>query len=235
MSFLTAHVQKAGLPSCIMRTAPEKNDKFKFERALLRSGVKCIAGVDEAGRGPIAGPVVAAAVALPDDWVSNGLPSELRGLTDSKQLTPRRREAYFELLTGVYKVRFAIAQVEAHTIDEVNILQATHYAMAAAVAKLKPPPEHVLVDGRFVPTITLPQTPIIKGDSLSFSIAAASVVAKVTRDRLMLEYDRLWPAYGFAQHKGYGTPRHIAALVRYGPCPIHRQTFAPVRTWAQRT
>lgn len=218
-----------------MKTDRNTHDKFKFEQALLRGGIRCIAGIDEAGRGPIAGPVVAAAVVLPIAWVSTGLPAQLAGLTDSKQLTPRQREAYFELLTAFYKVRFAIEQVEAHTIDKINILQATHLAMAAAIAKLEPPPEHVLVDGGFVPTITLPQTSIIKGDALSFSIAAASVIAKVTRDRLMLEFDRLWPEYGFAQHKGYGTPKHIAALERYGPCPIHRQTFAPVRVSARPT
>lgn len=217
-----------------MKATPKTTDKFKFERALLSNGLKYIAGVDEAGRGPLAGPVVAVAVVLPTEWIITGLPHELTRLTDSKQLTPHQREVYFELLTATYKVRFGLGQVEAGTIDTINILQATYRAMNAAVSMLDPPPEHVLVDGRFVPTITLPQTPIIRGDALSFSIAAASVIAKVTRDRLMLEYDRRWPMYGFAKHKGYGTPQHIAALAQYGPCPIHRQSFAPVQLARQQ-
>lgn len=218
-----------------MKTVSKTTDKFKFERALANSGVKYIAGVDEAGRGPIAGPVVAAAVVLPTEWIIAGPPPELTCLTDSKQLTSHQREVYFQLLTAVHKIRFGIGQVEATTIDEINILQATHRAMAIALGQLDPTPEHVLVDGKFVPTIKLPQTPIIKGDALSFSIAAASVIAKVIRDKLMFEYDRLWPLYGFAKHKGYATTQHIAALARYGPCPIHRQSFAPVQLWNKQT
>ncbi|MCS7336828.1 MAG: ribonuclease HII [Verrucomicrobiae bacterium] len=214
-----------------MYTEKSDVDKFRYERALLRTGVKSVAGVDEAGRGPLAGPVVAAAVVLPAEWIAGGAPPELTGLTDSKQLSARQRERYFDLLTRVYKIRFATAQVEAHTIDSINILRATHHAMMVAVAKLEPAPEHVLVDGKFVPTITIPQTAIIGGDALSFAIAAASIIAKVTRDRLMLEYDKLWPMYGFAQHKGYGTAQHMAALAQFGPCPIHRRSFAPVRAF----
>ena len=118
---------------------------------------------------------------------------------------------------------------EAETIDAINILQATHRAMNRALAQLDPPPEHVLVDGRRVHSLRFPQTALVKGDARSFSIAAASVLAKVTRDRLMLEYDRQFPAYGFARHKGYGTAGHLAALAKHGPCPIHRRSFAPLK------
>jgi ribonuclease HII len=123
-------------------------------------------------------------------------------------------------------VRFGIAQVEADRIDQINILQATHLAMNLALAQLEPPPQHALVDGRLVRSLAFPQTALVKGDSRSYSIAAASVLAKVTRDRLMLEYDRRYPAYGFAEHKGYGTPQHLAALAEHGPSPIHRRSFS---------
>ncbi|MDE3068920.1 MAG: ribonuclease HII, partial [Verrucomicrobiota bacterium] len=124
---------------------------------------------------------------------------------------------------------FAVAQMDAAQIDETNILQATHRAMNAALAKLNPPPQHVLVDGRGVKTIRVPQTALVRGDARSYSIAAASVLAKVTRDRLMREFDRQFPGYGFAQHKGYGTARHLAAIEKFGACPIHRKSFAPLK------
>jgi ribonuclease HII len=202
--------------------------RFKFERELLTRGTVLFAGVDEAGRGPLAGPVVAAAVMLPAAWVQNGLPYGLRGLNDSKQLTPEEREHYFTILTAHPDVRFGVGIVDVAVIDTINILQATHRAMNQALAQLQPAPEHTLVDGLLVGSLVLPQTPIIDGDCKSYSIAAASVVAKVTRDRIMVEYDRQYPLYGFAQHKGYGTPRHLAALNQLGPCPIHRRSFAPV-------
>ena len=205
------------------------NDQFEFERALLQRGVKRIAGVDEAGRGPLAGPVVAAAVSLSAEWISRGLPAELAGLNDSKQLTAVQREGFFERLTAVGDVQFAIARIDAETIDAINILQATHRAMNQALAQLRPQPEHVLVDGLRVKSLRFPQIPLVKGDARSFTIAAASILAKVTRDRLMLEYDRRFPAYGFARHKGYGTIRHLAALAEHGPCPIHRRSFAPLK------
>lgn len=204
-------------------------DRFEFERPLWRAGVARVAGVDEAGRGPLAGPVVAAAVVLPPRWLENGLPAGLVGLNDSKQLTAAQRKAFFAELTARAEVRFAIARMDADAVDRWNILQATHRAMNAALAQLRPSPEHVLVDGTRVKSLRFPQTPLVKGDARSYSIAAASVLAKVTRDRLMLEFDRRWPAYGFAEHKGYGTPRHLAALAAHGPCDIHRRTFAPVR------
>jgi len=204
-------------------------DRFEFERALWSRGVVRIAGVDEAGRGPLAGPVVAAAAVLPAMWAPSGLPDELVGLNDSKQLTANQREHFFAFLTARGVVAFAIAQVEAEQIDAINILHATHRAMNEALAQLRPAPEHVLVDGRPVKSLQFPQMAIIKGDARSYSIAAASVLAKVTRDRLMVEYSDRWPAYGFAEHKGYGTPQHLAAMAQLGPCPIHRRSFAPLK------
>jgi ribonuclease HII len=188
-----------------------------------------VAGVDEAGRGPLAGPVVAAAAILPPQWAESGLPSELEGLNDSKQLTVAQREKFFTFLTVCPEVQFAVAQVGAGQIDAINILRATHRAMNDALAQLQPAPEHALVDGRPVKTMLVPQTAIVQGDARSYSIAAASVLAKVTRDRLMLVFDRQWPKYGFAEHKGYGTEQHLAAILAHGPCPIHRRTFAPLR------
>src|SRR5579859_2548584 len=204
-------------------------DRFEFERALWSRGTSRVAGVDEAGRGPLAGPVVAAAAILPARWAETGLPRELDGLNDSKQLTAAQREKFFACLTGSGEVEYAVAQIDSIEIDEINILQATHRAMNAALGDLVPQPQHLLVDGRPVRTMRLPQTAIVKGDARSYSIAAASVLAKVTRDRLMLEFDRQWPAYGFARHKGYGTARHLAAIVAHGPCPIHRKSFAPLK------
>jgi ribonuclease HII len=201
-------------------------DQFAFERDLWQQGLMRVAGVDEAGRGPLAGPVMAAAVCFPPRWLQEGLPKNLQGLNDSKRLTESRRESYFAALTEHPEVRFGIARVEAGRIDEINILRATHLAMNLALEQLQPAPQHVLVDGLAVDTLRFQQTAIVKGDSLSYSIAAASVLAKVTRDRLMLEYDRQYPAYGFAAHKGYGTAGHRAALAVHGQCPIHRRSFA---------
>jgi ribonuclease HII len=202
-------------------------DRFEFERALWRQNLTRIAGVDEAGRGPLAGPVVAAAAILPSRWAEAGLPAELAGLNDSKQLTESQREKFFTFITGCGEITFAIAQADAAVIDEINILQATHRAMNEALAQLNP--EHALVDGRPVKTMRVPQTAVVKGDARSYSIAAASVLAKVTRDRLMLEYHAQFPAYGFAAHKGYGTARHLAAIEKHGACPIHRKSFAPLK------
>jgi ribonuclease HII len=204
-------------------------DRFEFERGLWRQNVARVAGVDEAGRGPLAGPVVAAAAILPPRWAETGLPAELAGLNDSKQLTEGQREKFFAFLTGCAEIEFAIAQADAATIDEINILQATHRAMNAALAQLQPLPPHALVDGRPVKTLRVPQTAIVKGDARSYSIAAASVLAKVTRDRLMLKYHAQFPEYAFAEHKGYGTAKHLAAIAQHGACPIHRKTFAPLK------
>lgn len=203
-------------------------NRFQFERELAASGARDIAGLDEAGRGPLAGPVMAAAVIFPREWIHRGLPGELDGLNDSKQLTAARREAYFSFLTNCGAVRFALAQCDATTIDHMNILEATHRAMRDALTRIQP--GHVLVDGLAVPALGWPQTAIVKGDALSYSIAAASVLAKVTRDRLMLDFDRQFPGYGFAEHKGYGTAAHLAAIARLGPCAIHRRSFAPLRS-----
>ncbi|MCW5554358.1 MAG: ribonuclease HII [Verrucomicrobiae bacterium] len=204
-------------------------DRLEFERALWSCGVTCVAGVDEAGRGPLAGPVVAAAVILPSVWQDGGFDERLRDLNDSKQLTEAQREAFFAILTAHPDIRFGIATVDAAVIDRINILQATHRAMNEALARLRPAPEHVLVDGRPVKSMRFPQTAIVKGDSLSYTVAAASVLAKVTRDRMMVEFDRQFPGYGFAEHKGYGTPQHLAAIAKLGPCPIHRRSFAPLK------
>jgi len=246
-------------------------NRLEFERNLWSHGFTLIAGVDEAGRGPLAGPVVAAAVILSATWatpppktpltpslspsdgervaegrvrgfrtakdssISKGAPSSgfdarLIYLNDSKQLTEAQRENFFEIITTHPDLRYAIAIVDAATIDRINILQATHRAMNEALAQLQPQPQHVLVDGRPVKTMTLPQTALVKGDSRSYSIAAASVLAKVTRDRMMREFDAKFPGYGFAVHKGYGVPQHLAAIEKLGPCPIHRRSFQPFRS-----
>ena len=207
----------------------EIQDRFEFERGLWQQNLARVAGVDEAGRGPLAGPVVAAAAILPSRWAEAGLPAELAGLNDSKQLTEAQREKFFTFITACGEIQFAIAQADAAVIDEINILQATHRAMNEALAQLNPLPPHALVDGRPVRTLRVPQTAIVKGDARSYSIAAASVLAKVTRDRLMLAYHAQFPAYGFAQHKGYGTAKHLASIAAHGACSIHRKTFAPLR------
>ncbi|MBI4657642.1 MAG: ribonuclease HII [Verrucomicrobia bacterium] len=204
-------------------------DRFEFEQNLLRGGTVRIAGVDEAGRGPLAGPVVAAAVVLPMEWIQRGLPQGLRGLNDSKQLTAAERERFFERLISSPEVELGVGIVDVAIIDSINILQATHRAMKQALAELHPCAQHVLVDGLRVAAIELPQTALVRGDSRSFSIAGASVIAKVSRDRLMAEYDQLYPMYAFAKNKGYGTAQHLAALAEHGPCPIHRRSFAPIR------
>jgi ribonuclease HII len=203
-------------------------DRFRFERRFLARGWEPLAGVDEAGRGPLAGPVLAAAVILPSHWVSEGLPTDLEGLNDSKRLTADQRNSFYEGLIQ-HQVSFSVAQVDPPTIDAINILRATHAAMTLALQGLQPTPAHVLVDGLFVGTLSFPQTALVQGDSRSYSIAAASVFAKVTRDRLMCELDLKYPGYGFAVHKGYPTPQHFEALRHLGPCPAHRRSFAPLR------
>jgi ribonuclease HII len=204
-------------------------DRLEFERDLWSHEFTLVAGVDEAGRGPLAGPVVAAAVILPATWANGGFDPRLVDLNDSKQLTEMQRENFFQIITTHPDLRYAIAIMDAATIDRINILQATHRAMNEALAQLQPKPQHVLVDGRPVKTMTLPQTALVKGDSRSYSIAAASVLAKVTRDRLMVEFDAKFPGYGFAIHKGYGVPQHLATIEKLGPCPIHRMSFAPLK------
>jgi ribonuclease HII len=205
------------------------SNSFEFEQAVWQQGVTRVAGVDEAGRGPLAGPVVAAAAILPSHWAESGLPAELKGLNDSKQLTEAQREKFFEFIHACGEIEFAVNAVDAAVIDEINILQATHRAMNNALARLSPLPAHALVDGLPVKTLRVKQTAIVKGDSRSYSIAAASVLAKVTRDRLMLEFHAQFPEYGFAEHKGYGTAKHLAAIAQHGACPIHRKSFSPLK------
>lgn len=176
-----------------------------------------IAGVDEAGRGPLAGPVVAAAVILPKG-------RKIMYLDDSKKLTAARRAELFDVIME-QAVSVGVGQSSPEVIDQVNILQATYLAMKEAVSRLSPKPELLLNDAVTIPGLSMRQVPIIKGDGKSLSIAAASVIAKVTRDRMMTAYDGLYPAYGFAEHKGYGSKRHIEVLKSTGPCPIHRRSF----------
>ncbi len=191
-----------------------------IERALHREGYQHIAGVDEAGRGPLAGPVVAAAVILPVDCV-------VPGVTDSKQLSPNQRERLFDDIQRA-STAVKVSCISNTVIDEVNILQATLLAMRNAVEQLLPPPDYVLVDGTQLPAISIPSQALPKGDSLSQPIAAASIIAKVTRDRIMADFDELYPQYGFRRHKGYGTMQHREAIARHGTCPIHRRSFKPV-------
>jgi len=212
-----------------VRSRSKPIERFQHERGLLARGLRCIAGIDEAGRGPLAGPVVAAVVVLPVEWIEDGMPAALQGLNDSKQLSEDQREEFFAALLASPGVRHGIAECDAGLIDRINILQATHLAMNRALEVLGFVPDHALVDGREVKTLRVPHTALVKGDALSYSIAAASVLAKVTRDRQMLEWDRRHPEYGFAEHKGYGTPQHLEAIARHGPCPIHRRSFAPLK------
>jgi ribonuclease HII len=188
-----------------------------YERLAWQQGYAILAGVDEAGRGPLAGPVVAAACILDSS-------KPILGLNDSKKLTPSGRNRLYQQIISraiAWQVGFADHEI----IDQINILQATCQAMRQAVCGLSQKPELLLIDAVKLSNVEQPVWPIIRGDGLSVSIAAASILAKVTRDRLMDEYDQLYPEYGFAQHKGYGTPVHYEALLKYGPCPIHRRTF----------
>lgn len=203
--------------------------RFKYERECLERGCSRVAGADEAGRGPLAGPVVASVVCLPAEWIQKGLPRKLQGLNDSKQLTEKEREKFFDFLMSSPLVEKAIAVVAVEVIDSINILRASLRAMEEALMQLTPIPDHALVDGPHIFSVKCPQTALIDGDAKSFSIAAASVLAKVTRDRLMAEYHEQFPQYGFREHKGYSTPQHLAALARFGPCALHRRSFAPCR------
>lgn len=194
---------------------------FSRERALHARGFFLVAGVDEAGRGPLAGPVVAAAVVLPGDFA-------LPGLDDSKKLSASRRETFFAVLTESPDIAWGAGIADPDEIDRVNILRATHLAMARALEALPRKPCHALVDGRPVRGLPVDHTAVVGGDGLSLSIAAASIVAKVTRDRIMADLDAAYPQYGFGRHKGYGVREHLLALQRHGPCPVHRRSFAPV-------
>lgn len=187
----------------------------EFDRKYKIYGTVC--GIDEAGRGPLCGPVVAAAVILPDEY-------NILYINDSKKLSETKREEVYKEIDK-YAVAYGVGIVSPERIDEINILQATYEAMRTAIHKLSVTPDILLNDAVTIPMVDIKQVPIIKGDAKSQSIAAASIVAKVTRDHLMEEYDKLYPEYGFAKHKGYGTAAHIKAIKEYGPCPIHRRTF----------
>lgn len=189
----------------------------ELEEAYKNSGANYIAGVDEAGRGPLAGPVCAAAVILPDD-------AYIEGINDSKKLSEKKREELFEKIKSV-ALAYNIEMLDEKVIDEVNILNATYIAMNRAVDGLSLKPDFVLIDGNRIEGMSIPHETVVKGDSKSISIAAASILAKVTRDRYITEISEKYPEYNFAKHKGYGTKEHTEAILKYGPCEIHRRTF----------
>jgi ribonuclease HII len=197
---------------------------FIEEELLAAQGYRLIAGVDEAGRGALAGPVVAAAVILPRNinapWLAE--------VKDSKQLTPAKRELFFHYIHEI-AISIGVGSVPHYLVDDQGIVKATRLAMKLAIERLSPPPQSLLIDYMRLPEVRLPQKGITNGDNLCLSIACASIIAKVARDQLMVAFDRVYPGYGLAQHKGYGTRGHFACLFRLGPCPIHRQSFSPVR------
>ncbi|MCH6560423.1 ribonuclease HII [candidate division KSB1 bacterium] len=193
---------------------------LRYERNLWNEGKKYVAGLDEAGRGPLAGPVVAAAVVFYEN-------PQISMINDSKKLTEESREYLFDLILN--ETLCGIGAAEVGEIDRINIYQASFLAMDRALENLNTQPEHLLVDGRAFPRNDIPFTTIVKGDSLSYSVAAASILAKVTRDRMMREYDQEFPQYGFANHKGYATREHLDAIEEFGYCPIHRRSFHPKR------
>ncbi len=198
-------------------------DTLLFEKTAYRNGYAHVAGIDEAGRGPLAGPVMAAAVILPAGLLLNGV-------DDSKKLSPAIREKLFDIIMA-RALSVGIGIIGPDEIDRINILQATRSAMLAAVQQLTPQPDYLLIDGITTINTKIPQKTIKKGDSLSLSIAAASIIAKVTRDRLMVKMDTTYPGYGFAGHKGYGSAAHMEAIRVLGPSPIHRQTFGGVKEY----
>lgn len=202
------------------------------EQNLFKQGYKMVAGIDEAGRGPLAGPVVAAcAVCKPDFTINN---EKLKLVKDSKKLTAKAREGLFDIIQKEF-CEVGIGICDHQTIDKINILQAAFLAMKKAIGALKQKPDFIILDGKFkIPNCSYQQKAIIKGDALVFSIAAASIIAKVARDRIMLEMHQLYPDYGFDQHKGYGTRLHIERLKKHGPCPIHRMSFKPLSRNVER-
>lgn len=216
---------RAGVASVVRKYDREK-EKLEAEKARIGAmkayekqyaHVGFVCGIDEAGRGPLAGPVVAGAVILPED-------TQILWINDSKKLSAAKREELYDVIKKE-AVAVGVGFADHRRIDEINILQATYEAMRQAIRELGVVPQILLNDAVTIPQVEIPQVPIIKGDAKSISIAAASIIAKVTRDRLMMEYDRMYPEYGFASHKGYGAKSHIEAIKRFGPCPIHRNTF----------
>lgn len=198
-----------------------KKPTLRHERLLWKQGIERVAGIDEAGRGPLAGPVVAAAVILPVRFRHGRL-------HDSKRLSPELRDEIYTELTARLDICWAVSVADVEEIDRINILRASHQAMRRAVAALGIAAQHALIDGLPVRPFPIEHTALVGGDGRSASIAAASVIAKVTRDRIMLEMETRHPEYGFARHKGYGTALHLARLKEHGPCPLHRRTFLPV-------
>lgn len=190
----------------------------KIEKEFFDKGIKYIAGIDEAGRGPLAGPVVVASVMLPED-------SMIEGVNDSKKVTENRREKLYDIILEE-AISYGIGIIYQEEIDDINILQATKKGLTMAVKEMEIKPNIIMVDALTgIDTLGIPYKSIIKGDAKSYSIAAASIIAKVTRDRIMREWDKIYPEYGFGAHKGYGTAKHIAAIKEFGPCPIHRSSF----------
>lgn len=210
-----------------MEEALRYKNMCTYEAEAYKKGAKVIAGVDEAGRGPLAGPVVAAAVVLPEGII-------IEKLNDSKKLTAKKRQEIFEVIVEK-AVDYSIGIVDEKCIDEINILNATKKAMKIAISNLSIRPDIVLIDAVELNDISVKQVSIIKGDALSISIAAASILAKVTRDKMMVEMDKIYPQYGFAKHKGYGTKAHIEAIKKYGITPIHRLTFTRKFTTSANT
>lgn len=200
-------------------------DLFANEKRLIQQGFRRIAGVDEAGRGPLAGPVTAAAVILPP-----GL--EIEGLDDSKKLTEKKRETLFDIICE-QAMAYSICSVSNEQIDRINILEATMQAMCAALDSLSITPDYVLIDGNRIKGVTIPHETIVKGDALSASIAAASILAKVSRDRFMCQQAQIYPEYHFEKHKAYGTREHLELIAKFGPSPIHRKTFRGVREYVK--
>ena len=200
-----------------MKKTDEKPDLWKYEHEAFAEGCTCVCGVDEAGRGPLAGPVCAAAVILPPDL-------RIEGLNDSKKLTDKKRRELYDVITQE-ALAYGIAFADRDEIDEINILQATFLAMQRALDRLSLKPDLALIDGNRAGSFGIPVRTIVKGDSLSANIAAASILAKVTRDRFMLKLDEEYPMYAFSKHKGYGTKLHYAKLKEFGPSPVHRVTF----------
>ena len=190
----------------------------QIEKSFHEKGIKYIAGIDEAGRGPLAGPVVVASVIMPED-------SMIEGVNDSKKVSEKKRENLYDIILEE-AISYGIGIIYQDEIDEINILQATKKGLTEAVGQMKIKPDLIMVDALTgIDTLGIPYQSIIKGDAKCYSISAASIIAKVTRDRIMREWDTIYPEYGFASHKGYGTAKHIAALKEYGPCPIHRRSF----------
>ena len=203
-----------------------KEDLYQYERELWNQGLEYIAGVDEVGRGPLIGPVVTACVILPKNFI-------LEGLNDSKQLSEKRREEFYQYIMD-NAISVSIGMKDEKVIDDINIYEATKLAMYEAIENSPVLPEHVLIDAMKLEKLEIPNTSIIKGDAKSISIAAASVIAKVTRDHMMIELDKQHPEYGFAAHKGYGTKKHLEALEKYGVLKEHRKTFAPVKKYIMK-